>query len=95
MRVLPILYILHEEEGYVEGRFHNGETFYIDYEDFEKVSKYFWTYCNGYARKSKNRQPMHRFVLGLGEAERYKIENPPLQRRLKGNVFGYDYLSLA
>ena len=74
MRVLPILYILHEKENYVEGRFHNGETFLIDYEDFEKVSKYFWTYSTGYAVRNKNRQPMHRFVLGLGKAERYKIE---------------------
>ena len=85
MRVLPILYILHEEKGYVEGRFHNGETFYIDYEDFEKVSKYFWTYCNGYARKSNNRQPMHRFVLGLGEAERYKIEVDHINRNRLDN----------
>lgn len=85
MRVLPILYILHEEENYVEGRFHNGETFLIDYEDFEKVSKYFWTYSIGYAVRSKNKQPMHRFVLGLGKAERYKIEVDHINRNRLDN----------
>ena len=85
MRVLPILYVLHEEEGYVEGRFHNGETFLIDFEDFEKVSKYFWTYSKGYARRSNNKQPMHRFVLGLGEAERYKIEVDHINRNRLAN----------
>lgn len=85
MRVKPILYVLHEDENYVEGRFHNGETFLIDFEDFEKVSNYFWTFSNGYAIKSENKQPMHRFVLGLGKAERYKIEVDHINRNRLDN----------
>ena len=85
MRVKPILYVLHEDENYVEGRFHNGETFFIDLEDFEKVSNYFWSLSKGYAIKSENKQPMHRFVLGLGKADRYKIEVDHINRNRLDN----------
>lgn len=85
MRAKPILYILHEKENYVEGRFHNGESFLIDFEDFEKVSNYFWSYTKGYAIKSENRQPMHRFILGLGSEDRYKVEVDHINRNRLDN----------
>lgn len=88
MRTIPILYVLHEDENYVEGRFHDGSTFLIDYEDFEKVSKYYWTKATkGYAIKSGNRTPMHRFVLGLSgnKSLQYKIEVDHINRNKLDN----------
>ena len=85
MRAKPILYILHEKENYVEGRFRNGKSFLIDYEDFEKISDYFWTCSNDYAIKSENRQPMHRFILGISNEDRYKIEVDHVNRNRLDN----------
>lgn len=81
----PILYVLHEKEGYVEGRLKDGNIFYIDIEDFEKVSEMQWWVNTGYAYSGYNRQPMHRFVLGLGKAERYEIEVDHINRNRLDN----------
>ena len=81
----PILYVLHEEENYVEGRLKTGETFYIDYEDFDKVSEHQWWIDKGYAKGGRKRQPMHRFVLNLGKAERYKVEVDHINRNRLDN----------
>lgn len=87
MRAIPILYILHEKENYVEGRFQNGEVFYIDYEDFEKVSKYYWHLEKGYARGTRHNTLMHRFILGLtgDKHARYNIEVDHINRNRLDN----------
>lgn len=79
----PILYVLHEKENYVEGRLKDGNIFYIDYEDFEKVSEQQWWIDKGYAKRGN--QLMHRFVLGLGKADRYKIEVDHINRNRLDN----------
>lgn len=49
-----------------------GKFAIIDEEDFERVSKYKWSYINGYAKRAMVREdgkrrlyPLHRFIMGI------------------------------
>lgn len=87
MREVPILYVLHEKEKYVEGRLRDGDCFLIDLEDFEKVSRYRWHKTTGYMKNTHKNCMMHRYILGLvGNKEaRYKIEVDHINRNRLDN----------
>lgn len=81
----PNQYIFHE--NYVEGLGKHGKSFYVDYEDYEKIKDLKWTVNNkGYwihCEYKKKSIYLHRFIMGNPEGYKidHKDQNPSNNRK--------------
>lgn len=49
---------------YIEGVTSNGESFFFDKEDFEKVSQFSWFMVKGYPTARRKKVTLHTFIMG-------------------------------
>lgn len=64
-------------ETYVVGYTDKGEQFFFDLEDYEEVSKHYWSFRNGYPKSVINKKNilLHRFVTKVDDSVQIDHEN--------------------